>query len=761
MVIESFKTYERGTRAQVPEEIYNKGMQYTNAPLQEGYCKLLLNYDIKNNGDILSPRPGLSAYELVKYAEAPLVEYTDTMLLVKGLECTEENGVTYKQLIIGDSNNDGLYALTNAPKAEAGLVSPGKISILTSSARFRIPEQASIHNIAVLDPLKTARHVGTFAYNNSYYYFDDDGLQHTKLNEDLEYAFEGVTPRVLTPSEAVMWGYNMLRPNPYLFENTMLGFEGPIYLEGALPYDADNHLALSPQVNQALHFECFYKGYLGKVYTVVWEWKEPGSATWTTLKTETVTIAADKKLLCDFSVPNNSIMLRITATNTSVATDMQVLTIGFDFAKSAQGNAANSKQAIYDLKDASVMAFWKNRLVIAYKDKLFLSEVNDPSYIPYPNNMEPFSETIIHILTYLDSLLIFTASKLYVITLSPDGLTWYVKNIQGNLDIKDCDIHLIQVVKNMVFFKSGNYYYMVVPKASSTTGELTIAPVSRPIEPLLDNFQAVIDNLLEKVYNYKEGVQLLHYYNFLDFEDVHNVYTFQTTKNVFVNIALLYNTVLRVWRIYLYESQHIVQSFKQDATTKGSFMALLPIETAPCVQFLKFNSVDCVDHYLAPEQATPDIFFKNFQMLDTGYRDINSNLKKRFREAQLKLNNRSGKSLQFYTEFFVDGDTRKMLYKYTPHHETDPANPSYGLLTMERELVDPSILPGATILGETETDYNYWALDVSQFPETDIWKIRIPFSGKGYAARMILVSYNQDPYELLNNVWVFRQLYSR
>ena len=238
--------------------------------------------------------------------------------------------------------------------------------------------------------------------------------------------------------------------------------------------------------------------------------------------------------------------MRITATNTATGAeaDMQVMTIGFDFSKTNQGSGTNADTTIYDLKNASDMIYWKNRLVLAYKNLLFLSEVNDPSYFPYPNNMEPFSETIIHVVAYLDNLLVFTKSKLYNITLSPDGLSWYVNCIQTNLDIKDCDVHLIQIVKNMVFFKSGNYYYMVVPKVNSAAGELAIAPISRPIEYLLDNFQGVIDNLLKTLYYYSDGTELLCYHNFLDFEDVHNIYTFKTNKNIFVNIDLLYNTVI-------------------------------------------------------------------------------------------------------------------------------------------------------------------------------------------------------------------------
>jgi hypothetical protein len=228
-----------------------------------------------------------------------------------------------------------------------------------------------------------------------------------------------------------------------------------------------------------------------------------------------------------------------------------------------------------------------------------------------------------------------------------------------------------------------------------------------------------------------------------------------------LNVDVLYNTVLRVWRLYTFESWDIVKPYRQDATTKGVFMMFTPMGTAPCIQLFKFDPSTCMDSWAYPDEAEHELVFKNYQMLDTGSRDIASDLKKRFREAQLRLNNRSNKTLYFYSEFYIDGDTRKALYKYTPHQEIDPASPDYGLLTMERELIDPVLLPGTTILAETQEDYNYWSLDISQFPDTSLWKIRIPFSGKGYCPQMVLVSHNLEPYELLHNIWVFRQLYSR
>jgi hypothetical protein len=109
----------------------------------------------------------------------------------------------------------------------------------------------------------------------------------------------------------------------------------------------------------------------------------------------------------------------------------------------------------------------------------------------------------------------------------------------------------------------------------------------------------------------------------------------------------------------------------------------------------------------------------------------------------------------------IDGDIRKPLYQYTAHQELDPANPDYGLLTLEKVPVDPFILPGSTLLSGNDTDYNCWTLDVSRFPDNLLWKVRIPVSGKGYSMKMVLISYNERNFELLNNIWIYRMLNSR
>ena len=57
----NYKEYERLPRVMTVEDLFNFGMSYVNTPLADGYAKLLVNYDLKNQGVSLVPRGGLSA----------------------------------------------------------------------------------------------------------------------------------------------------------------------------------------------------------------------------------------------------------------------------------------------------------------------------------------------------------------------------------------------------------------------------------------------------------------------------------------------------------------------------------------------------------------------------------------------------------------------------------------------------------------------------------------------------------------------------
>jgi len=743
-----FKKYNRGQRQQTAEETFNLGMQYTNTPLLQGACKLMVNFDMKDRGELLIPRP---AIQTVKITE---VEGTYATI-VEG-KTSAEPTATYEQVLVGSEDNK-ITPLTIIPSED-----DFKLTQRTGTAKpsvFRKPTSASVHGIKVSDTSPMATNVGTFGFNNSYYCFNPSSkkLMQTKFISD-RYQFEELTPKVLTPKEAVMWGYNMLQSNAYSFTDSEAA--GAISLLGILPYKEDNSLALNAKVNETVKLRCYYAGPPNK-YAIKWEWKEVSGYDWTVIKEEELTLTDLPQVTADFSFPAEELMVRITFTKDETTFPEQVLTVAFNLSQDDNTNT-NLKEENYDLSTATGMAYWKNRLIVyglpQDKTVLFMSDVNDPTYFPYPNSADLFDEPVVHVLPFLDNLLVFTSTKLYMITLSEDGLGWNKKHIQSNLDIKEWDTHLIQQVKNMVFFKSGNYYYMVVPSTKFTTlNQLVVTPVSKNIERLLDDFQENIDNIIKLVYDYDRELELVHYYNFLDYEDMHNTYVFKTAYDRYINVVLLYNTMSRSWRFHTFESAGIVKPYQQDATKKGTLISLLN----GGVQFLQFNPNSAKDRYIGSDYSEVTPMFKNYQLLDTGYRELDTNYNKRFREFQMKFNNISQRTLTFSTDYYIDGEIRQDLYTYKVSHILDSSDPSYLNIVVERELVPRIYLPGTTILAEDENDTNAWQLDVSGFPEIFLWKVRIPISGKGLSPRMRFVSYNEELFELLNVTWVYRKLNSR
>lgn len=453
------------------------------------------------------------------------------------------------------------------------------------------------------------------------------------------------------------------------------------------------------------------------------------------------------------------------------------------YSKTPSTSTANKDLKNYDLSKATGMLFWKSRIWLYGLSEdptvLFASDINEPTYFPYPNNIDIFDEPIMHCAAFNENMLVFTRSALYKLTLNNEG-AWTKQIIQGDLNFTEFDTNTIQIVKNMVFFKSGDYYYMVVPKTLSLQNELAIAPVSRNIEKFLDNFPTNVAELFETLYEYNGSLELAAHYNFLNYEDVHNVYTFVTDSGLLLNLVLLYNTVDRYWRFYTYESEEIYRPVRQDATKSSDMYApmhcALNGKNVLGVQLIGSSEKQIKDFYIprncAITTGTADNgkimaafenqhIFKNWTLLDCGYRNIITDYKKRCRELQFKFNNVGAHKVTFLTEFILDGETRKGYYKYDLEHIIDPNDPNFGLIYIARTPIENLDVVGSTFLGKDSNDTNMWTLDYSRFPEIAFIKARFKVSGKGYTPRFKLMSRSEENYEMIGYSWVFRALYSR
>lgn len=660
-----------------------------------------------------------------------------------------------------------------------------------------------------------------------------DGFAMLKItttdNATFHATLEYIEPKALTPTEALNYGYNMLSATPYTF-NDVLSAAIPanyILLEGILPYadEACTTLRFNAKVGEKITFRLFAQ-WPDEIsaFKFRWEFRELGSDNVTIYEDQALTTRSfvyPTPVTLTVAPPYKQFGIVVTAYATAALDEpIQVLALGsYHLTSDTPGSTANIEVKNYPLYTASDMCTWKQHIVLwgvqGADNLLFVGDLNVPGYFPYPNNAEVFEDKVVICVPYLGDLLVFTESKLFRLKWSGDGLSFTTDMIQDKLFMSPFDKETIVVVQNMVFFKNGNYFYMVVPKSSSSEpGALQLAPISTPITNLLDKFQIAAHDTIFQLYNPSNGsvfppltsatvrdVRLHDYYNFLDNSVVRNVYKFKladydrTTGTevrvlLYVDYILNYDTMSRAWTSYMMQSNDTrLTPYRQNVTDTTIFVAVKNtpglVEGADGYEvsglFIKPDVLIPEDDFpLAGNTVVVERLLRNHQLLDTGYRDHDVQVKKRYREIQFKINNSGQHTLQFGTEFLLDDNLRKALFRYETRHVTDINADDFGYVYVERVFDDPVMAPGTTILGDEDSPQvlyvpdsqavldrdivlqsSRWVLDVSRLADASAAKVRFRVSGKGYAPRLILVSFNDKPYEMLAHNWVYRIMNAR
>lgn len=819
----SFKEYERQPRVMTVEDLFNFGMSYVDSPLAEGYAKLLVNFDLKNQGTSLAPRGGLKAVtsNLSDTTLSSLDNYTihhvgTTMVQsIDGQDASVHKYIMVAQVVQFPGNPDPLYSFENAKiflETDAGfLVAP---CTLARYSKTKV-KMKNIHRIDLETLLQCNRGIFVSIEANTYIPTFDGNFGNMKFmrlelkfTSDVAFtaAFVELVPKEVSAAQVVNSGYNMMKADPYEFANTQ-NATGALVLGGVIPKDTAGNIKLTADVGEAL---VYYLNYTypasdaTKKYMAQWEINDTSTG-----NTTQVLQQVRKSLVYD---PGMAIALPITvpykqytivvkmyyadvvAAHTYVSdeddaktlTPIKTITVSSYFtAAGVAGNATNLTARKYNMASCSDMCTWQQRSVIwgvaNAPTTLFTSQANLPEYVPYPNNVEVFPEDIVRCVPFLTYLLVFTKTKLYQLSQNTDGVNTYfvTKCIQERLIMTEEDAATVHTVKNMVYFKSGNYFYMIVPNNNAGAGELQLAPVSRPIEFLLDNFSEAVQRIVDEVYNVdyafdlKEGagdnytIKFVDYNNYLDGSIMRNVYKLRvditkdstTVDTRYIDFTLNYDTTLRAWSTYMHEStQYRMTVYESNVTSGTTFVTSKDVEgfTGVRLQLCKLDTTSPADELPLTTGARPRVF-KNYQLLNTGYRAHFDAYKKRFREVQFTVNNTQQDSLNFYTSFVVDDDVRKSLFKYTTMQVTDPSSSDYGLIYVEREIEDALEVAGAIKLGEGDG----WILDFSLFPTLTVSKVRHRVSGKGYLGKLKILSKNERLYELLGTNWVYRKMNGR
>ena len=115
--------------------------------------------------------------------------------------------------------------------------------------------------------------------------------------------------------------------------------------------------------------------------------------------------------------------------------------------------------------------------------------------------------------------------------------------------------------------------------------------------------------------------ELITYYNFLDYEDVHNMYIFRWSEaDTLLHVDIMYNTVNRSWKINVIEEANLLYVYRHDATQRGIYATTTTMlvdnvtSQAPrrVVQLFQYDPVNLRDFYVPKElilyKAADDTF---------------------------------------------------------------------------------------------------------------------------------------------------------
>ena len=795
------------------EDNFSAGMKYTAAPHTTGYAKALVNFDLKNDGECLVPRGGF--HDVVSKVAAVVAgnQYIDF--------CTHHSSAAYVQdgadatlcnyHIIGGVTEAGVDLNTATLVVEYN----GKHLQATKSADIGLtghllmkPAATSVQGLTIDSP-KSRDGIHTSLEGNTYVLVNTGtknklGVLKIKFNEmhtAITWHVEEVTPTEVQPTQAINYGYNMFKDNPYTFENGLTA-TGGIQLTGVVPYDEQGKLLLTARPGTPIVFRLYYKYPStdeNDKYLVQWEvqdlnnasnpeviHKVRGSKEYTpgedidfaytpsyTAFSIIVRLYKKSEIAAQDEAWEKDTSLQALVTKDDYLTPNRVTTLASYYLTSNSNSSTLNVEAVsYDMGTATGMCTWQQRLVMwgvrNAKSTIFISEINNPGYMPYPNNCEILNSDIICAIPYLSHLLVFTTTSLYKLTIGEDGLSYTSKCVQERLNMQPSDAASVLTVQNMVYFKSGNYYYMVVPNNASATEDTQLAPVSRSIEQMLDNLENTIISVINEVYNFTTDVRynpiklkLLDYNTYVANTQVRNVYKLHITyqdhtgsnRSDIIDVCLNYDTVLRAWTMYTYQSTpYRMTVYKHNVTGEAIFVHLFIDDYVLYSSLVQADSKNPKDTL---ELMNGDArIFGNWQYMDTGYRDFSEELKKRFREVQFCVNILNNDVLRFNTAFIVDDVDTVPLYRHTVSQCDDPNDINYGIIFVERELVEGVSTPALT-------GFNDWELDTAMFPDTTVHKVRYKVSGKGYGGSVKILSKNEVPFELLHISWVYRVMFAR
>ena len=625
-----------------------------------------------------------------------------------------------------------------------------------------------------------------------------------------------ITPQVLNPLEAGSSGYNVLLADPYTFENeeggSLSGLGVLLYAET----DGKLNTVLAAKVGQTVTCRAYYQyakaGDSIKYKMEVLDLTNTNSE-WEVVKDFGDAISAgptnyiDQEYVIKYTRFVVMFTLRKGDDTTTDATD-----ISPPITANTDNKYTKYENQTYDLTTGTGMISWQGCVgvygVESAKDTIFFSDVENPSYFPFPYNIIQFDNEILAVHNYLDYLLVVTVDSIWLVTGNTTISTSTQKRILANIHIPEIDAINLVVLKDQIFFKTDSQFYVLKPNQyTSDATDLKNYVNSTAIANFTQTFTNSVVELLNKVYVLTwqrltaEARKQIRFEDFKVYDthsvvkdsEVHYIYKIKPilTGGIeldYLNMHLVYNTLTRSWRMYLVaignESVNynpILYKNKQS----GVFCEFLPRSNAEGVSklYIVKQTRSAVTDDIVDEDWNLTSEYNNYPYLDTGNVALDDTFTKRFREVQFNLYNMEQETIRFFSDFKLDGRERIHATSYELQHITDVNDPDYGVIyvtPVENTNVDaqtasdvnsdkygvivmaPIAHTNVDLQGSTvTTEDDGWSIDLSKFPELSMTTVRFTLQGRGRRGSLQLLNTSLKRYELSNMNWVYRTMSAR
>ena len=604
---------------------------------------------------------------------------------------------------------------------------------------------------------------------------------------------ENITPQELTPAEAYTSGFNLLHDTPYTFNDNIGG--GSLFVLGVIP-QINGHINLSPDIGTPFDLRVYYQKGLndtGVKYKV-----EVADANRTDAGYNTVIDWASATAIdngTEFIISNCQFNLAAAYIRVTIRIGEDTTTEAAGTIYLNQNNAAlkNLDFRSYNLASAKGMVAWQGCLGLYgftdAPDTLLFSDVENPAYFPFPQNVLTFDNEILAVHNYLENLIVVTVDSVWIVTPGTSIATSIQKKVLDNVHIPEIDALNLVVLKDQIFFKTDTQFYVLKPNTYvADKTNLKNYVNSTAIANFTKNFTSETVKLLNKVYplmwqdvsNSTKAHRYFADFDVLDIhgetreEEVHYIYKIRPKYNDgsytldHVNLHLVYNTLARTWRLYLVSIGDATTSYNPILyrnKQSGYFYEFFPhtLNDEDCGITITKQTYDVVSDQVTVGdwKLLDENSYNNYPYLDTGVVELDDAFTKRFREVQFGLLNQEKTTIRFYSKFFLDGKEVVHATKYQMQHITDPEAEDYGSVYVTPLEFENMALYGMSTLADNVEERDYWRLDLSRFPDLANVTVRFELQGRGRRGSLQLLNTSLQRYQLSDLNWVYRIMSAR